>query len=127
MAYDANFEFFRANGNRLADEQGNICSTRQNLAAQSWSPPDVGTIKINVDASFDANSCRAASAVIVRDDKGVMLIGSSISYPSCCPIVAEAVVVREAMIFVVALDKCPIVVESDCAEVVNACTSSTIP
>lgn len=116
-AAECNNEFFSATCNvRLSSNS--LFPVRNDIGGR-WLAPSGNSIKINTDAAFDANLNLGASAAVVRDSDGILLTGSFRKFPCSFPIVAEAVVLKEAIQLAEAIGGREIVVESDCANVVN--------
>lgn len=66
-----------------------------------WSPPEVGALKINVDASVRAGSDTFLVGMVLRDYEGVFVAGKTISIQASGSIFeAEAIGVREALSWV---------------------------
>jgi hypothetical protein len=61
----------------------------------SWCPPLAGTVKVNVDVSFDPDTFRGATGVIVRDDQDQVISVSNRWYETVPDIItAEAFACR---------------------------------
>ncbi|KAL9690888.1 hypothetical protein QQ045_011300 [Rhodiola kirilowii] len=86
-----------------------------------WKPPRRNTIKINCDASWLAQTCFGSVGVIARNHEGLILAVRAISPTHCARCVdSEGLAVAEACKLGMELKANSVVIESDCAEVVNA-------
>jgi ribonuclease HI len=87
---------------------------------ESWSCPTEGTIKINVDATFDVDQGKGSLAAVARDFKGKFL------YASCKellfvadPFMAEAYALREGLSMAQHLGVNKVVIQSDNLQVIE--------
>ena len=75
-----------------------FCHPEVHMFAQSnvgWSPPPIGTIKLNVDAAVSLSN--TALAVVARDEHGVVLKVWAKIMPKFSPLVAETVAILWAL------------------------------
>ncbi|KAL4281751.1 hypothetical protein GQ457_03G032150 [Hibiscus cannabinus] len=84
-----------------------------------WSPPAIGLIKANFDASFDIGSLSSVSGIIVRNEEGLIMAAGI--YPNrfvANPELAEAVACEQTLIFLKDLGFRRAVVEGDSLSVI---------
>lgn len=63
-----------------------------------WKPPAIGTLKLNVDASFDPGATKFSVGMVIRDSEGSFVEGRSMTLPRPASIYeAECIGVREAL------------------------------
>jgi hypothetical protein len=66
----------------------------------TWSKPLANSVKLNVDAAFNANNNIGASDVIIRNNHGVFIADSSTSIPQVASAtMAEAMTMLHGLIF----------------------------
>ncbi|KAL4301921.1 hypothetical protein GQ457_10G020000 [Hibiscus cannabinus] len=53
-----------------------ICTVQPTMT-ENWTPPSIGYVKANCDASFDRVTCNASAAVVFRNDKRHIVGGAS--------------------------------------------------
>lgn len=93
----------------------------KNFAGSTWSPPPQGWIKINVDASFVAESGAARAGIIARDCTGTVKFTAWCALFRCAGAAeAEASAFLEGIRLATQWCREPVFIESDCARVVNA-------
>lgn len=68
-----------------------ICST-------SWRPPRATFIKVNSDASYDAQTRKGSTDIICRDDKGSIFTAMASKIYTTSPLVAEASGLRKVVL-----------------------------
>lgn len=117
-------DFWEANGKEATDSLPGPVSLSD---SHKWKPPTTGELKINCDGSFCAENLKGALAVIVRDEDGDFLTGSSRCFPCNSPLHAEGMAIDEALDLILAIDIRKAIVESDCLEVVKSCENDPIP
>ena len=81
------------------------------VSPTAWSPPPVGTIKLNVDAAVGSTS--TAMAVLARDHTGVPIKLWAKKYVKCLPVQAEAAFVLWAINLASAEGWMRIIIEGD--------------
>ncbi|KAF7815391.1 reverse transcriptase [Senna tora] len=89
-------------------------------ATSVWAPPVSGFFKANVDGAFNPKDLRAGLGVIFRDFEGVVLDGCSIPVFASSCLMVEALAVRQAVRMARDLELDNVVIESDCADLVNS-------
>jgi hypothetical protein len=63
-----------------------------------WTKPEVGTVKINVDACFLADAREGATGLVVRDHEGQLILGQALWYNnSSTSLIMEAEAVRDGV------------------------------
>jgi ribonuclease HI len=89
-----------------------------------WLPPEPRFIKLNVDATFFADSCTGATGAILRDYKGRFIAAATtfISHVRTSSM-AEAVAMKEGLALADRLGFHHIRAESDSTETVDACNN----
>lgn len=125
-ARELSTEFANANY-RNVNQFSQLGNSNQRNLQQVWSPPPANSIKLNVDGAFDEARSIGACAVVVRDENGILLTGSTKKFPYCSPMFAEALAVREAFLVADSLGVSEAYLESDCAEVVRCCHGASPP
>ncbi|XP_020175929.1 uncharacterized protein [Aegilops tauschii subsp. strangulata] len=88
--------------------------------ANHWRPPVAGTVKLNTDASFIADSGDSHSGAIARDHRGFVLFSLSKRCVRCMSAMeAEAQALLTGLRHLSALYRGPMVAETDCMNLVN--------
>jgi hypothetical protein len=104
-----------------AAQLGTPSSTCDNGA--SWVAPEVGSLKANVDAGWDAHSKDAGLGVIVRDWLGKLVLSEWKFIPNCGSAEeAEILACPEGLKHLINLRQWPAMVESDCLRAIQAFT-----
>lgn len=81
---------------------------------KKWKPPDRGTLKLNVDASFAPEASSFSIGMVVRDHEGVFIEGRSMTLPRPATVFeAECIGVREALSWILSFQGQAVVVETD--------------
>lgn len=78
-------------------------------------------LKINSDASFTQHNSKVFGCYIVRNRDGIMVAGGTYRGFAISPLVAEALVLRDAVIFANNLHLNKIIVESNNLQLIQAC------
>lgn len=86
-----------------------------------WTPPGSDVLKINTDGSFIKATGKVCGGYIIRDMEGNLITGNTYSGMATSSLVAEALVLRDAIIFALNLSMGHIVVESDNLQLIQAC------
>jgi ribonuclease HI len=87
-----------------------------------WKMPEVGKIKVNVDASFYRDDRAGAVAAVIRDVQGKFLAASCTYVPNLSSsATAEALAMREGLVLVNHYGGTHVIMESDSMETINAC------
>jgi hypothetical protein len=87
----------------------------------SWAAPEVGSLKANVDAGWDAHSKNARLGIIVRDWQGKVVLSEWKFVPNCGSTEeAEILACLEGLKHLINLRQWPAMVESDCLMAVQA-------
>lgn len=115
LLIDDYFSFWKGQS-RVPPSQG-----LQPMASKVWRPPPKGMLKLNSDASFNSTRLIANAGIIIQNEKGEVCMGLTKVFLATSPLVAEALSMRESMIFAKSLGIKNIIFESDCQELVKAC------
>jgi hypothetical protein len=100
------------------------CETK--ISSIKWSPPPVGIVSVNVDATIFSASNRMGSGVVIRDHNGACLATCSEHFEGITsPELAEAMAARQALCFAKSEGFEKVIVQSDCLLVVQRVNSST--
>lgn len=90
------------------------------LKRGGWTKPPPGMVKINVDASFDADSLSGSMGAVIRDDAGLFIVGANKRIPWCADAhVAEAEALRMGLDLACSVGCHRIMVNSDYQDVMN--------
>jgi hypothetical protein len=91
-----------------------------------WTAPEVGFLKANVDAGWDAHSKDAGLGIIVRDWQGKTILSEWKFIPNCGSAEeAEILACLEGLKHLINLRQWPAVIESDCLRAVQALTTNS--
>ncbi|CAM8995263.1 unnamed protein product [Rhodiola kirilowii] len=86
-----------------------------------WKPPPAGYIKINCDASWDTTNCSGSIGIIARDHTGNVICVRALQSDGCSTSVdCEGMSIMESFKLCKELGFTKVIVESDCAEAVQA-------
>ncbi|KAK1586800.1 hypothetical protein Q3G72_006262 [Acer saccharum] len=92
-----------------------------------WTSPVSGSFKLNVDAALDSDIGRYGAGLIIRDDRGLIIVADALSFNGNVPVdIAEAKAVLEGLLMAVDLGLFPLCIESDAQGVVGLCTEVNI-
>jgi len=87
---------------------------------KGWLPPEAGTLKIHVDGAFFPESGRAAVGVIIRDHEGHTKLSAWRLLVHCRDAEeGEVAACREGIVMAARWPDLPMVIETDCAAVVE--------
>lgn len=104
----------------LAPSEPKITIPRVTVKAL-WRPPPLGHLKVNSDASFmQQHRGKVNGGYVFRDHEGNFITGNTYSGLACSPLVAEALVLRDALVYADNLRIEKILVESDNLQLVQA-------
>lgn len=87
-----------------------------------WKKPEVGEVKVNWDAAFNQKTMKMGVGIVIRDEKGEVLV--SLSMPKsnvCSPIVAEIYALWRAVELCNELRLTDVVFEGDAFNCGNCC------
>jgi ribonuclease HI len=91
-----------------------------------WTKPPRNNYKVNIDASYFPNG-RGAVAVIIRNHLGEVISGGAWPKRNLMDAkVAEAEALRHGLLLTENLGCSPVIVESDCLELVEACNGADL-
>ncbi|KAM0897217.1 hypothetical protein ACQ4PT_022674 [Festuca glaucescens] len=80
-----------------------------------WLPPPSNSIKINSDATFDANTFSGSTGYVIRDDKGLFIAAGAKWYGALGnALSAEALACRDGLILAQHLQAANVHLETDC-------------
>ncbi|XP_059629758.1 uncharacterized protein LOC132272674 [Cornus florida] len=114
MVTAAFWEFKDANSDIL--DQHFSSSARNVSNCCSWNPPPVGALKCNIDAAFRKNRCLAGGGVVFRDHNGVLKEVVILKhFKACSALMAEAFVLRAAILWAMRFHFRNLLFESDSA------------
>ncbi|XP_057760560.1 uncharacterized protein LOC130980936 [Arachis stenosperma] len=88
-----------------------------------WRPPPTGWLKANVDAAFRKEKGSGAISVVVRDNRGRIVLGFTGKIQANSSIAAEATAIRQAIIIVNNLQMGKTLIESDNLKLIQAIKS----
>jgi hypothetical protein len=107
-----------------AAQLGSQCATCD--IGTRWNAPEVGSLKANVDAGWDAHSKDAGLGIIVRDWQGKTVLSEWKFIPNCGSAEeAEILACLEGLKHLINLRQWPAVIESDCLRAVQALTTNS--
>jgi hypothetical protein len=90
------------------------------IVQHGWVKPKEDYVKLNVDASFDADKGSGATGMILRDDHGFFIARGNCTIPFVEDAgTAEAMVLRDGLMMVQVIGCSKLVIKSDCVEVVD--------
>jgi ribonuclease HI len=88
-----------------------------------WSRPTSRILKVNVDGSFNSDSCAGSVGAVVRDSRGKFIAASTVYLPNIASASAtEAMAMREGLALANRLGCNNVQMESDSTETVEACS-----
>ncbi|KAL5758729.1 hypothetical protein ACOSP7_021340 [Xanthoceras sorbifolium] len=92
---------------------------------QCWVPPPPDVFKLNVDAAFDKLNSKIGLGMVVRNAGGDVVLAAALSFKGgTSVVVGEAQAVLEGILLAGNRGFRPLLVESDCLNVVNLCNSN---
>jgi hypothetical protein len=108
-------------GHKASDDR-----TEGDPKQEDWKPPPQGWVKINTDAGYCVDSGEASAGVVIRDNKGMVLLAAwQMLKPCSSPEETEA----EAYLLGIRLSaewvRQPAIIETDCANIIRALRSKT--
>lgn len=111
----------------LRDIKGIRSIERKNLLIhnQIWKPPNINSIKINVDSSFDVMTYSSISRILARNHMG-QIIGSC-TYPEvhvADAFIAEARACEQTVRFAIEMGFCQVQIEGDSLTIIKKLNSS---
>jgi ribonuclease HI len=90
---------------------------------QKWKPPDVNTVKLNVDGAYSQDG-RVGCGVVLRDSAGEVIVAACIQLHHCKDAIeAEVAAIEEGVNLAMQWTQLPFSVESDCADAVQMINS----
>jgi ribonuclease HI len=107
----------------MAANQANSFKPEGASSEIKWTRPEPRHLKLNVDASFYADSCSGATGAVLRDYQGQFVAASTRFLPNIASIaMAEAVAMKEGLALASRLGCNAIIAESDSTDTIEACT-----
>ena len=89
------------------------------LPGHGWRPPDEGVVKINTDGGLSLDARRGGAGGVARSHSEYLGAWSKPYEGISDPLVAEALALRDGVIFAKLRGYLKVVMETDCLEVVN--------
>lgn len=86
-----------------------------------WRPARVGSLQINSDTSFHQATGKVFGGYIIRDHEGILTSGNTFKGLANSALMAETLVLRDAMIFAENLRLDNLIFESDNLVLIQAC------
>ncbi|GMN21286.1 hypothetical protein TIFTF001_050117 [Ficus carica] len=92
----------------------------QVVGSDVWLPPQLGYLKLNVDASVSPGSNHIGIGAVIRDEKGRILGAMAKSMErTFSPFLAECIALREGLMLAKELESATLMVETDAINVVR--------
>ncbi|GMN72596.1 hypothetical protein TIFTF001_054756 [Ficus carica] len=92
----------------------------QVVGSDVWLPPQLGYLKLNVDASVSPRSDHIGIGAVIRDEKGRILGAMAKSMEGTfSPFLAECIALREGLMLAKELESATLVVETDAINVIR--------
>ncbi|XP_050386162.1 uncharacterized protein LOC126802565 [Argentina anserina] len=85
-----------------------------------WLPPPPGFVKVNFDASWNSKHPKCGLGVVIRDEKGVCLVGASRVSSHNSAVEAESMAALVGLHMVADMHHKKVVIEGDCKEIISA-------
>ncbi|RYR18269.1 hypothetical protein Ahy_B03g062876 [Arachis hypogaea] len=92
----------------------------------TWRPPPKNRLKVNTDAAFYQDTGTAALAAKVRDWQGKVITGTTATFKTISPLIAEAQAYREALVLIKNLQIPNCIIETDSLPLVQAIKARTL-
>ncbi|KAK0599430.1 hypothetical protein LWI29_005192 [Acer saccharum] len=87
-----------------------------------WILPNSGDFKLNIDAALDYDNCRYGAGMVIRDDRGIVVVAAALSFFGKVSMdITEAKAILEGLLLTNNLGLFPMSVKSDALEVVGLC------
>ncbi|KAE8818760.1 Alpha-amylase [Hordeum vulgare] len=92
-----------------------------------WPAPNQGSVALSVDGSFHKEDGSAAIGMVLRDDKGEILMAAYRFIFHCNdPLEAELHAIMQGMALAIQHSHLPVVVQSDSSEAISCLTNGTL-
>ncbi|KAK2652231.1 hypothetical protein Ddye_012087 [Dipteronia dyeriana] len=102
--------------------EGNVLVWVCRPVSKVWTLPNSGNFKLNVDATLDFDNCRYGAGVVIRDDRGTVVVAATLSFVGTVSIdIDEAKTILEGLLLANNFGLFQVSVESDALEVVGLC------
>jgi ribonuclease HI len=86
---------------------------------QKWNPPNLGTMKLNVDGAFSVEG-NAGAGMLLRDHNGEVIVAACRQLRSCADALeAELAAMEEGLALALHWTQGAIILESDCSEAIK--------
>lgn len=92
-----------------------------NISNQLWKKPPRGFLKVNTYAAFTPHNKKTTGAIIIRDENGTLTWGLTRKSFASSPLLAEAIILRDAVVTADNMHWENIVFESDNQKLIQAC------
>ncbi|KAL4385217.1 hypothetical protein GQ457_15G009690 [Hibiscus cannabinus] len=111
-------------GNRMVEECSRVkCDMQRDrggrVLVSNWAPPQVGWVKLNVDAAVATVDHTVGIEGVVRDENGVWLFGYARFVGRCDVLLAEFWAIHDGLLHVWSMGYRRVELESDCLEAVR--------
>lgn len=108
-------------GKQVIDYSGSTSkNTHEIVATPQWKAPDVNYAKLNVDGAFVKEDGTAGAGMILRDHEGAVIFAATRVLFNCGgPLEAEMAAMDEGLRLALHWSSLPLVVETDCAELLK--------
>ena len=102
-------------------------STNEVTAKPRWEPPDLDHAKLNIDGSFVKEDDTAGAGMVLRDHDGAVIFAATRVIFNCCdPLEAEMAAMDEGLRLALHWSDLPLIVESDCTELLQMVQSKEV-
>jgi ribonuclease HI len=115
-------------GKQPAIEEGILMVTHQpkNLPDKAWLKPPEGWVKLTIDGSFRESDHLAGLGMVLRNEEGWPVFSACRFISDCeSPYEAESRACLEGLELALQFSQLPIIIESDCAKLIEAMSSRT--
>ncbi|XP_058000721.1 uncharacterized protein LOC110633654 [Hevea brasiliensis] len=92
-----------------------------------WIASNLGSVKVNVNASFKSDNSMAGYGIIVRNAEGSMIDGCAATFTALSPLGIEGVALREAVLFVINRGYSSVILESDSQLLIKLLSDMSLP
>ncbi|KAE9465841.1 hypothetical protein C3L33_02247, partial [Rhododendron williamsianum] len=96
-------------------------------ANPAWRKPIPGSLKINCDVAIPLGSEKGTAAMVVRNEVGELVDGSTATFPVSSVLQGELEAIRRACYMVEGLKVSPVMIESDSRRAIELSVSELVP
>ncbi|XP_058216738.1 uncharacterized protein LOC131327606 [Rhododendron vialii] len=96
-------------------------------ASLAWRKPIPGSLKINCDVAIPLGSEKGTAAMVVRNEVGELVDGSTATFPVSSVLQGELEAITRARYMVEGLKVSPVMIESDNRRVIELCLKTRAP